>query len=179
LLARVGRFDEALRLFTMACRLDLDNLNHSTANGLHTATFGGVWHTLVFGFAGIRPTQQGLVVDPHVPDHWQCLRLHLRFRGRLVKVGAGADSLEVSADGPVPLAVGGDEPVEVGSTPRRWQRTAQGWGARRPTRRRGPSPPPDARRRATRVPILHGRAPHGASRGQTRLVVRRPATTRS
>ena len=88
----------------MACRLDLDNLNHSTANGLHTATFGGVWQALVFGFAGIRRTPQGLVVDPHVPDHWQCLRLHLRFRGRLVKVAAGADSLEVSADGPVPLA---------------------------------------------------------------------------
>ncbi len=141
LLARVGRFDEALRLFTMACRLDLDNLNHSTANGLHTATFGGVRQALVFGFAGIRPTQQGLVVDPHVPDHWQCLRLHLRFRGRLVKVAAGADSLEVSADGPVPLAVGGAEPVEVGSTPRRWQRTAQGWGAQTDT---PPRPEPAA-----------------------------------
>ncbi|GAA4397163.1 hypothetical protein GCM10023168_01860 [Fodinibacter luteus] len=127
LLARVGRFDEALRLFTMACRLDLDNLNHSTADGLHTATFGGVWQALVFGFAGIRPTQRGLVVDPRVPAQWQCLRLHLCFRGRLVRVAAGADSLEVSADGPVPLVVGGAEPVEVGAAPRRWQRTDHGW----------------------------------------------------
>jgi HAD superfamily hydrolase (TIGR01509 family) len=127
LLARVGRFDEALRLLTMACRLDLDNLNHTTANGLHTATFGGVWQALVFGFAGIRPTPEGLAVDPRIPEHWQCLRLHLRFRGRRVKMAAGADTLEVSADGPVPLVVGRAEPVEVGTTPQRWRRTTQGW----------------------------------------------------
>jgi trehalose/maltose hydrolase-like predicted phosphorylase len=127
LLARTRRFDEALSLFTMACRLDLDNLTHTTARGLHTATFGGVWQALVFGFAGMRPTPAGLTVDPAVPDHWQCLRLHLRFRGRLVKVAASPEHLEVCADGPVPVVVGDGEPVEVGPGARQWSRNGEGW----------------------------------------------------
>ncbi len=127
LLARARRFDEALRLFTMACRLDLDNLTHTTAKGLHTATFGGVWQALVFGFAGIRPGPDGLSVDPNVPEQWQCLRLRLRFRGRLVRVAAWAERLEVSADGPVPVLVGGTEPVQVGAVPHCWERTGRGW----------------------------------------------------
>jgi trehalose/maltose hydrolase-like predicted phosphorylase len=132
LLARAGRSDEALRLFTMACRLDLDNLTHTTAKGLHTATFGGVWQALVFGFAGIRPTSAGLSVDPAVPERWRSLRLHLRFRGRLVKVVAGPEHLQVLADGAVPVLVGGTAPVEVGPDPRQWRRTREGWRPARP-----------------------------------------------
>ena len=143
LLARTRRFDEAVRLFTMACRLDLDNLTHTTAKGLHTATFGGVWQALVFGFAGIRPTPAGLTVDPAVPDRWQRLRLNLRFRGQLVKVAAGPEQLEVSADGPVPVIVGGADAVEVGPDPYRWRRTPAGWQLAQP----GVAAPSAARRR--------------------------------
>lgn len=125
LLARLGRLDEALRLFRMACRLDLDNLTNTTAHGLHMATFGGVWQALVFGFLGVRPTPGGLTVDPRIPVQWGHLRLHLLHRGRRVRIMAFPDRFEVSVDGPVTLCVNG-EPVRVRDTVR-WRRDGDRW----------------------------------------------------
>jgi trehalose/maltose hydrolase-like predicted phosphorylase len=81
LLARAGRFREALAALRIAARVDLDDLTGSTAGGVHLATMGGVWQALVFGFGGVRPRSDGLVVDPRLPPQWGALELHLRFRG--------------------------------------------------------------------------------------------------
>jgi len=134
LFARAGRPDEALRLFRMACRLDLDNLTGTSAGGLHVATFGGVWQALVFGFAGIRPGPGGvLAVDPHVPASWRRLRIRLLFGGRRLEVSAGPEDLHISGDGPVPVVVPGpgaeQGAVEVTPGGLRWRRDENGWEA--------------------------------------------------
>ena len=54
LLARAGRFEEALGALELAARMDLDDLTRTTAGGLHLATMGGLWQALAFGFAGVR-----------------------------------------------------------------------------------------------------------------------------
>jgi trehalose/maltose hydrolase-like predicted phosphorylase len=81
LLARAGRFREALAALRIAARIDLDDLTGSTAGGVHLATMGGLWQALVFGFGGVRPRGDGLVVDPRLPPEWGALELALRFRG--------------------------------------------------------------------------------------------------
>ena len=127
LLARDGRPDEALRLFRMACRLDLDNLTGTTAWGLHLATFGGVWQALVFGFAGIRPQRSGLVIDPHVPTAWDQLRLRLQHHGRKLEVRASSTTLHVTSDAPIDVTVPGAGTAEVTPSGQRWTRTPEGW----------------------------------------------------
>jgi trehalose/maltose hydrolase-like predicted phosphorylase len=42
---------------------------------------GGVWQAIAFGFAGIRPRDGALIVDPQLPPQWAALELRLRFRG--------------------------------------------------------------------------------------------------
>jgi len=81
LLARAGRFREALKALRIAARIDLDDLTASTASGLHLATMGGLWQALMFGFAGVRPRGDALVVDPRLPPEWAALELNLCFRG--------------------------------------------------------------------------------------------------
>lgn len=131
LFARIGHPEEALRLFRMACRLDLDNLTGTTAGGLHIATFGGVWQALVFGFAGIRPLSDGLVVDPNVPAAWGRLGLRLRFRGHRVELRATPDSFWVHCDGPVTVITNPGTPgavaVPVSHRGQRWNRHERGW----------------------------------------------------
>ena len=127
LLARDGRPDEALRLFRMACRLDLDNLTGTTAWGLHLATFGGVWQALVFGFAGIRPQRSGLVIDPHIPTGWDLLRLRLQHHGRKLEVRASPTTLQVTSDAPIDVTVPGAETAEITPGGQRWTRTTDGW----------------------------------------------------
>jgi trehalose/maltose hydrolase-like predicted phosphorylase len=81
LLARAGRFREALAVLRIAARMDLDDLTGSSAGGLHLATMGGLWQALAFGFAGVRPRGDVLFVDPRLPREWSALQLRLRFRG--------------------------------------------------------------------------------------------------
>jgi trehalose/maltose hydrolase-like predicted phosphorylase len=114
-LARAGRPDDALELFRLAARLDLDDLTGTTAGGIHLATMGGLWQALAYGFMGLRPGSHALAVDPILPGPWQRLGLRLRFQGRRVHLQAGADRLTVTTDEPVDLVVGPDrEPWVAG-----------------------------------------------------------------
>jgi trehalose/maltose hydrolase-like predicted phosphorylase len=97
LLARAGRFDEALTMLDIAARLDLDDLTGSTAGGLHLATLGGVWQALAYGFAGIRPRGDVLVVDPRLPPAWTALELRLTFRGAPLRLRIGHDCVTLDA----------------------------------------------------------------------------------
>jgi len=107
LLARAGRPDEAMPLFDLAARLDLDDLTRSTSGGLHLATMGGLWQAVVYGFAGIGPCADGLHIDPWLPTRWTSLRINLEFRGRPVTVTIGHDIVTVDAEWPVPVVVAG------------------------------------------------------------------------
>jgi trehalose/maltose hydrolase-like predicted phosphorylase len=97
LLARAGRFREALRALRIAARIDLDDLTGSTASGLHLATMGGLWQALAFGFAGVRPRGEVLRVEPHLPPEWAALELRLRFRGSPLRLRIDRDGVALDA----------------------------------------------------------------------------------
>ena len=98
LLARAGRYRAALESLRIAARLDLDDLTGSTAGGLHVATMGGLWQALVFGFAGVRPRGDRLLVDPRLPPEWHALELSLRFRGEPLRVRIDRDRVSVESE---------------------------------------------------------------------------------
>ncbi len=107
LLARAGRPDEALRLFDIAARLDLDDLTGTTGSGLHLGTFGGLWQAVVFGFGGIRPAEGVLRVEPALPARWTRLQIQIRFRQTGLRIELAHDRVVIDANGPVPLVVCG------------------------------------------------------------------------
>jgi trehalose/maltose hydrolase-like predicted phosphorylase len=97
-LARAGRAEEALELFRLACRLDLDDRTGTTPRGLHTATAGGVWQAFVWGFAGIRPAGDLLTINPHLPAGWQGMVVTVRFRGARLRFTIDHERISVEAD---------------------------------------------------------------------------------
>jgi trehalose/maltose hydrolase-like predicted phosphorylase len=103
LLARAGRFREALAALRIAARMDLDDLTSSSSAGVHLATMGGLWQALAFGFAGVRPRGDVLVVDPRLPREWSALELRLRFRGNPLRLRI--ERTGVSIDAPPALAL--------------------------------------------------------------------------
>jgi trehalose/maltose hydrolase-like predicted phosphorylase len=127
LLARAGDPDQALELFRLACRLDLDDLTGTTAGGLHLATMGGVWQALTTGFLGLRPSLAALGLDPCLPAAWQAVELRLRYHGRRLRVRAGHDRLEVATDGPVPVRLPGLAARTVDPPGASWQRSGPVW----------------------------------------------------
>ena len=99
LLARAGRYRPALDALHIAARLDLDDLTGSSAGGLHLATMGGLWQALAFGFGGIRPRGETLLVDPRLPTEWNALEFALRFRGRQLRLRIDRSGVTVAPAG--------------------------------------------------------------------------------
>lgn len=123
--AEVGYSREALEHFTNAVFIDLDDTHGNTIDGVHIASTGGVWSSLVCGFAGLRDQGPVPYFDPRLPADWEGLTFHLKIRGRLllVELDAGAitltvqdgDALELDVRGHL-LSVGA-EPVRVALEP--------------------------------------------------------------
>jgi trehalose/maltose hydrolase-like predicted phosphorylase len=125
LLARAGRADEALALFDLAARLDLDDVTDTTAAGLHLATLGGLWQALVRGFAGVRLDGGVLRVDPCLPERWSRITVRLQWRGIPLQLSIGPEEVALTASGPLQAVVHGvpiDAPGRVVRDGSEWRR---------------------------------------------------------
>ncbi|MDR1790691.1 MAG: glycoside hydrolase family 65 protein [Propionibacteriaceae bacterium] len=79
--AEVGAAELAERYFEQALFVDLADLHHNTADGVHLASAGGVWLALVAGFAGMRDSDGEIRFDPHLPPGWKSLMFSLTVGG--------------------------------------------------------------------------------------------------
>jgi trehalose/maltose hydrolase-like predicted phosphorylase len=70
LLGRSGRLEQAVERLGLTARVDLDDVGGVTAGGPHLAAMGSVWHTLAFGFAGLRSVADALAIDPVIAPRW-------------------------------------------------------------------------------------------------------------
>lgn len=80
--ARLDDLDLALRYFRQAMDIDLSNTLGNAAGGVHAAALGGLWQAAVFGFAGVRLTEQGPEAHPNLPPAWERVAFRLKHQGR-------------------------------------------------------------------------------------------------
>ncbi|HVB02598.1 MAG TPA: family 65 glycosyl hydrolase domain-containing protein [Chitinophagaceae bacterium] len=80
LAARIGEREQAYELYLRTARLDLDNYNNDTRDGLHITSMAGTWMSIVQGFAGMRTQQDGLHFSPFIPTQWNAYDFNLVFR---------------------------------------------------------------------------------------------------
>ena len=80
--ARLGDVALAERYFRQASEIDLSDNMGNAAGGVHAAALGGLWQAAVFGFAGLRPSDEAPVCEPNLPPHWRELSFRLKWRGR-------------------------------------------------------------------------------------------------
>jgi trehalose/maltose hydrolase-like predicted phosphorylase len=113
LLARAGRLDDACELLRVTCGIDLDDITQTTAGGVHLAAMGSAWQAVAFGFGGLRPCGDTLVVSPRVPPAWRSLTVRVRFRGTRMRIIATPGSVTIHADRPGRVQVANGEPVVV------------------------------------------------------------------
>jgi alpha,alpha-trehalose phosphorylase len=91
--AEVGYRDLALRYFHSTLFVDLADLHGNTADGVHVASAGGVWNTLVYGFAGMRDYNGVITFDPRLPDSWQGLIFQISLQGTRIRVELTRDQI--------------------------------------------------------------------------------------
>jgi maltose phosphorylase len=110
LASELGRDEEAFAFFNFATRIDLDNYNRNTAEGLHMTSIAAAWMSIVYGFGGLRSDGEGITLDPRIPKQWSAYRFHLTYRGSVIRVDVDHALARIALlDGaPVTLAIRGE-----------------------------------------------------------------------
>lgn len=100
---------EAFRMFDFATRMDLDNYNRNTGEGLHTTSLAAAWVNIVYGFGGLRSDAEELAFAPSIPEEWNRYSFHLSYRGShlLVEVDKTRARFTVTEGESVPIRVYG------------------------------------------------------------------------
>jgi maltose phosphorylase len=94
LAAQLGYTHKAMEMYQHAARLDLDNINNDTQDGLHITSMTGSWLSIAQGFAGMR-THDGLRLHPFLPSTWKGYAFQFAYRERLLKVEVTPDTATV------------------------------------------------------------------------------------
>ena len=102
--------DKAVEMYSRTARLDLDNYNNDTNDGLHITSMTGSWLAIVQGFAGMRVIDDQLVFNPFVPKDWDGYSFHINFRGRLLSVNVDKAGTKID------LLAGDDLTIKLNGT---------------------------------------------------------------
>ncbi len=95
LAAELSYEEKAVEMYQRTARLDLDNYNNDTEDGLHITSMSGGWLSIVHGFAGMRTTD-GLSFKPFCPKDWQGYSFMINYQERLIEVVVDHDSVTLS-----------------------------------------------------------------------------------
>lgn len=85
LAAQLGYQEKAVEMYERTARLDLDNFNNDTEDGLHITSMAGSWLSIAHGFAGMR-TVEGLTLHPFLPKAWDAYSFQFHYRERMIRV---------------------------------------------------------------------------------------------
>ena len=94
LAAELGKMDEAYKFFAYGARLDLDNYNRNTEQGLHVTSAAGVWASMIFGFGGMRTDGDVLIFNPTLPAEWKSYRFRVYYQGAKIEVTVDREKIK-------------------------------------------------------------------------------------
>ena len=111
LASELGRYQEAFDFFHFATRIDLDNYNRNTHEGIHTTSIAAAWMNIVYGFGGMRSDGDILLFSPSIPAHWNGYSFQVTYRGSVIRVEVSqAEAIIKAVTGePVKIKVGSQE----------------------------------------------------------------------
>jgi maltose phosphorylase len=94
--SELGKHAEAFNFFGFATRMDLDNYNRNTTEGLHTTSIAAAWVNIVYGFGGMRSDGETLVFNPSLPAEWQGYEFRIVYQGAKIRVTVTNDKVSFS-----------------------------------------------------------------------------------
>lgn len=95
LAADLHKEDKAFEMYSRTARLDLDNYNNDTNDGLHITSMTGSWLAIVQGFAGMRVIDDELQFAPFLPKEWTGYKFRINFRGRLLSISVSQEGTQI------------------------------------------------------------------------------------
>ena len=98
LAAKLNDEAKAYEFYLRTARLDLDDYNNDTEDGLHITSMAGTWMSVVEGFAGMRVRDNQLHFNPFLPKHWQSFSFKINFRGANLNITINGKSFQIQSN---------------------------------------------------------------------------------
>jgi len=105
LASELHKEEKAVELYQRTARLDLDNYNNDTEDGLHITSMAGTWMSIVEGFAGMKVRDNKLQFNPFLPSQWQSFSFNIGFRGTQLKIKISSAELCITNNSSETVAV--------------------------------------------------------------------------
>lgn len=105
LAAKLNDEARAYEFYLRTARLDLDDYNNDTEDGLHITSMAGTWMSIVEGFAGMRVREGQLQFNPFLPGKWEAFSFSVLFRGARLNIRITEHGIKIKNDSAVPLNV--------------------------------------------------------------------------
>lgn len=97
--AKLGDEQRAYEFYLRTSRLDLDDYNNDTEDGLHITSMAGTWMSIVEGFAGMRVKDGSLFFAPMLPSQWSSYSFKIGFRSNTLTVKVDKTGVEILNSG--------------------------------------------------------------------------------
>ena len=101
----LNKLDEAKKFFEFATRLDLDDYNCNTKEGIHTTSIAAAWMNIVYGFGGLRSDKEILSINPIIIDEWDSYSFKLKYNDARIKVEVNKSKVIITTDKKVTLRI--------------------------------------------------------------------------
>ncbi|GFZ31136.1 maltose phosphorylase [Clostridium zeae] len=94
--AEIGDYDKTYEMYLRTSRLDLDNYNNDTDDGLHITSMAGTWMSIIYGFGGMKVKDDMLHFSPFIPEVWNEYSFKIMFRGNLLNITVNKDNVIIN-----------------------------------------------------------------------------------
>lgn len=101
----LGREEMAYSLFRRAAEIDLGPAMNSSDHGVHAASLGGIWQSVVLGFGGVRMVDGKLRINPRLPKHWNDLSFTINWQGSQLQLHMDHSTLTIKTEKEVSLVI--------------------------------------------------------------------------
>ena len=105
LACRLNMPEKAYEMYLRTARLDLDDYNNDTDDGLHITSMAGTWMSIVQGFGGVSVVHDKLHISPSLPSQWSGMAFRVHFRGAILDTHIGKGRVRVKNDSDVETSV--------------------------------------------------------------------------
>lgn len=86
---------KAYSYFMKSIKIDVNDNLYDSIDGVHAAALGGIWLSLIRGFAGIQTSPDALIIEPQLPNKWRSMQFFYRYLGNLLDIKLTIHTIQI------------------------------------------------------------------------------------
>ncbi|MBP9479433.1 MAG: glycoside hydrolase family 65 protein [Sebaldella sp.] len=94
---KFGNSKKAYKCFEKACLIDLGPNMNSSDDGIHAASLGSIWLSVIKGFGGVKERNGVLYINPLLPKEWRELEFTIKFRNKDLSIIISNEKIKISS----------------------------------------------------------------------------------